>query len=79
MILFSRMSAWIGFPIIFALFLGKWLDEKYSTTPWLFLLTIGLAFFISTFGIVKEGMTEIKKIEKVGKDKKENEEEKKDE
>lgn len=55
LILFSRLSGWIGGPIIVALFVGKWLDERYKTEPWLFLLSIGIAFIASSIGIVKEG------------------------
>ena len=41
-------------PIIIALFIGKWLDERYETEPWLFLFSIGIAFVGSSIGIVKE-------------------------
>lgn len=63
LILFGRMSGWIGGPIVMALFLGKWLDEKYKTEPWLFLLSIGVAFIISTIGIVKDAMNAMNKID----------------
>ena len=55
-----------------AVFLGKWLDEKYGTKPWLFLLCVGVAFIISSIGIVKEALEAMKKVEeeekKKGKD-----------
>lgn len=63
LILFGRLSGWIGGPIIFALFFGKWLDNKYGTEPKLFLLCIGIAFFVSTVGIVKDAMSAMNKIE----------------
>ncbi len=53
-ILFARLSSWIGLPIILAALLGHWLDEKFKTAPWLFLATIALAFVISLFGLVAE-------------------------
>ena len=62
MVLFGRLSGWIGGPIIIALFVGKWLDRKYSTEPKLFLLCVGIAFIVSTFGIVKDAMEAMKKI-----------------
>lgn len=62
MVLFGRLSGWIGGPIIIALFVGKWLDKKYSTEPKLFLLCVGIAFIVSTFGIVKDAMEAMKKI-----------------
>jgi F0F1-type ATP synthase assembly protein I len=63
LVLFTRLSGWIAGPIILAIFLGKWLDEKYGTEPWLFLLTVGTAFFLSMFGIVKDSLKEMKRIE----------------
>jgi len=71
LILFYRLSGWIAGPVIIAVFLGKYLDKKYGTEPWLFLLTVGIAFFISVLGIVKDAMKEMKRIdEKSQRDKK---------
>ena len=61
--IFASVSAWIVGPIVIALFLGKWLDKKFNSEPWLFLAVVGLAFFISCFGIVRITMAYIKKIE----------------
>ncbi|TAK95141.1 AtpZ/AtpI family protein [Patescibacteria group bacterium] len=63
MLLFARLSGWIGGPVILGVFLGKWLDRKYGTEPWLFLATVGVAFLVSMFGIVRDAMKEMKKIE----------------
>jgi len=76
----ANLSAWIAGPVIIALFLGKWLDEKYNTAPWLFLGIMGLAFFISMYGLVINALKEFKKIEseaKLVQDTKEEKEEKK--
>lgn len=70
MILFARLSGWIGVPIIIALFVGKWLDKKYHSEPWLFLLSVGVAFIFSTYGIVRDSLREMKRIEKEEGDKK---------
>jgi len=61
---FTKMSVWIAAPIILGVFLGKSLDERYGTEPWLFLITVGLGFLVSMVGIGREAMKEIKKIEK---------------
>ena len=66
-ILFVQLSSWIAVPVILALFIGKWLDKKYNTDPWLFLATVIAAFIISTFGIVKEAISAMKKIDNLGK------------
>jgi len=70
MVLFIKLSGWIAGPIIVALFVGKWLDQKYHTDPWLFLLTVGVAFVISMFGIVRDSLVELKRIEREEKNKK---------
>lgn len=64
MILFGRLSGWIAGPVILAVFLGKWLDKKYNSEPWLFLLSVGVAFMISSFGIVRDSISEMDKIKK---------------
>jgi hypothetical protein len=61
---FARLSGWLLAPLIIGVTLGKWLDKKYDTAPWLFLITIGVAFIVSMFGLVKNTMEEFKKIEK---------------
>lgn len=60
----ANISGWIAFPIIIGLFLGKWLDQRFGTEPWLFLTTIGVCFIISIYGLVINALKEFKKIEK---------------
>ena len=71
-LLFAKLSGWIIGPKLVAIFIGKYLDEKYNTDPWLFLLSVGIAFGLSTFGIIRDAMKELKRIEKEEKDKKED-------
>ena len=66
-ILFSRLSGWIVGPVLIGVFLGKWLDKKYNTAPWLFLLTVGSAFILSMIGMVREAMKEMKRIDEESK------------
>ncbi|MFA5318550.1 MAG: AtpZ/AtpI family protein [Patescibacteria group bacterium] len=70
LLMFSRMSGWIIGPVVLGIFLGKWLDRRYDTEPWLFLLTVGLAFIISMIGLVKDAFKEIEKLSKEDKDNK---------
>jgi len=53
-ILFFKYSAWIVAPLIAALYIGRWLDEKYKTEPWLFLASVGISFLVSMVGLVME-------------------------
>ncbi|MCX6740221.1 MAG: AtpZ/AtpI family protein [Candidatus Parcubacteria bacterium] len=68
--LFTQLSGWIGIPVILGVFLGRWLDQKYNTEPWLFLITVGVAFAISMIGIVKEATSAMRKIEQDTKNQK---------
>lgn len=71
LILFSRLSGWIGGPVIVSLFVGKKVDEKFSSEPWGFLLCVGIAFVFSSVGIVWEAKKAISEIEKTEMGKKE--------
>ena len=51
--IFTQVSGWIAGPIVLALIVGKYLDGRFGTKPWMFLGLTGLAFFISIFGIVR--------------------------
>ena len=57
-----NISAWIAIPIIIALYLGNWLDQKFGTSPWLLLGTIGVSFFISMYGLAITATKEFKRI-----------------
>ncbi|MEI6378047.1 MAG: AtpZ/AtpI family protein [Candidatus Falkowbacteria bacterium] len=62
LVLFAKLSAWIGAPIIPAIFLGKWLDGHFHTAPWLFLATMLLTFIGSMLMLVKETVAVIGKF-----------------
>ena len=65
--IFSEVSTWIAGPIIVALIVGKYLDSRFGTKPWIFLGLTLFAFLMSSFGIVKvvwKYMKEMKKEEK---------------
>ncbi|MCM2339509.1 MAG: AtpZ/AtpI family protein [Burkholderiales bacterium] len=52
-LVFSEVSTWIAFPVIFALIAGKALDERFLTKPWIFIAFTCFGFLISTYGIMK--------------------------
>ena len=60
--LFVQLSAWIAGPILIALYVGRWLDEKYGTDPWWFLGLTGIAFIITNVGLVLHTIRFIDKI-----------------
>ncbi|KKR21638.1 MAG: hypothetical protein UT48_C0005G0011 [Parcubacteria group bacterium GW2011_GWE2_39_37] len=63
LILFTKLSAWIGTPVIIAVFVGKYLDKQFNTEPWLFLSCVGVAFVFSMFALIYIGMNEMRKID----------------
>ena len=60
----GQVTTWIVVPIVAALILGKWLDGRYGTKPWIFLGLTGIGFVISTFGIVLIMGRYLRKLEK---------------
>ena len=77
LVISTQVSAWIAAPIIIALFIGKALDKKYGTEPWIFLGLTAVAFAISCFGIVMITVRYTRKLEKELQEKKKLEEESK--
>ena len=70
LLMFAESTGWIAIPVIGALFLGNWLDEKYQTKPLYFISLTIMAFIISCIGIGMVGIKYIKQIEKEEKSKK---------
>ncbi|MEK7539375.1 MAG: AtpZ/AtpI family protein [Patescibacteria group bacterium] len=60
--IFGRVSTWVIAPIILALIIGKALDTRYGTDPWIFLGLTGIAFLFSIFGIVRTVKNYIKNL-----------------
>jgi len=66
---FMKIGASIAVPIIIALYVGQYLDERYNSKPFIFLGLTFIAFIISLVFIYKNMMKYIKEIEKEGKNK----------
>ncbi|MCX6790580.1 MAG: AtpZ/AtpI family protein [Candidatus Gribaldobacteria bacterium] len=65
--LFFQLSGWLIGPIVIALLVGQWLDQKYQTKPWIFFSCLMVAFICTCVGIVKESRQFIKDLENQGK------------
>lgn len=66
-LIFAQVTGWIAVPIVIALYVGRWLDNRYDSEPWLFIASMAVAFIISSIGIVRVTLGYIKKIEKEAK------------
>ncbi len=62
-ILFMKVSVWIVGPILIALFVGKYMDAKYNTEPWIFIWAMVIAFITSMIAITKVALKYIKKVD----------------
>ncbi len=62
--LFAELSCLITVPVIFALFIGKWLDQKYASSPFWLLVLVGCAFVVSMTGLISKTMAYRKKLKK---------------
>ena len=60
---FARISGWVVAPIVVSLFVGKYLDTRFDTTPMIFIATTAFAFLASCFGIYREATCYMKNFE----------------
>jgi len=70
-----ELSGWLVAPLLAAYLLGKWLDDSYGTTPWLFLGCTAVAFVVTSLGIFFETakfMRDISSADQGANDQKEN-------
>jgi F0F1-type ATP synthase assembly protein I len=68
-VMFIKVSASIAIPIVLALYIGKYLDTKYDTAPWIFLIATGIAFIISLVSIWRNLTSYLHKLEQEEKNK----------
>ncbi|MSU55541.1 MAG: AtpZ/AtpI family protein [Candidatus Taylorbacteria bacterium] len=59
----GQVSMWVVVPIMASLFIGKYLDTRYGTSPWMFLTLSCIGFIISSFGIVRTTKDYLQKLE----------------
>lgn len=61
--LFAKISGWIAVPVILSLFVGRWLDQKFSSGNIFFLALTALSFIVSLVGIVRASKKSMREIE----------------
>jgi F0F1-type ATP synthase assembly protein I len=67
LVTFGRMSGWVAGPVVIALLAGKWLDKKYLTEPYFLIGMVGVGFFVSVFGILRESKKYIRMVDEKDK------------
>jgi len=68
--LFGRFTGWILVPVFLGATLGIYLDKRFGTDPWFFLITIGISFVVSMVGMARNALSEYKKIKDLDKENK---------
>ncbi|KKW01879.1 MAG: hypothetical protein A2898_05085 [Candidatus Kerfeldbacteria bacterium RIFCSPLOWO2_01_FULL_48_11] len=68
--LFGEVTGLIAAPIVIALYVGRWLDERFDTDPIFFIGITAMAMILSTIAIVRISTRYMKEMEK--NDKKNN-------
>lgn len=61
---FARVSVWIITPVIFSLIVGKFLDRKFHTAPWILGVSLALSFTVSMIAIVKIAKENMDRVDK---------------
>ncbi|MCE9585226.1 AtpZ/AtpI family protein [Candidatus Nomurabacteria bacterium] len=60
--LFTRISVWIAIPLIIAVYLGKYLDNRFNTAPWIMLGIMFISFVVSMIAVARISMKYVKEI-----------------
>lgn len=61
---FTNISAWIVGPVLVSLFVGKYLDRKFNSSPWILGVALALSFTVSMIAIVKIAAKYSKEVDK---------------
>jgi len=70
---FAESTGWIAVPVIGALYLGRYLDNKQNTGSLYFFGLTGLAFVVSCIGLARVGIKYMAMLDRSKEEKKENE------
>jgi len=54
MSLVGQLGFTIAIPLVLFALLGRWADQRYGTSPWLFLTGIILSMIVSSIALVKK-------------------------
>ena len=71
---FSQIAGLIVFPLLFAIFLGNWLQDRYGHEPWLYIGSVATAFVITNVGLVVITVKASRKMQDISEDNKKEKE-----
>ena len=64
LLLFSRLTIWIAVPVVVAVHLGKYLDERFGTKPWIVTVCLIISFNLSIIVLLRETKRVFKDLDK---------------
>ena len=60
---FAESTGWIAFPVLGALYFGRWLDTRQNSGHLYFFSLTGMAFIISCIGLARTGQKYLKQFD----------------
>lgn len=63
--IFAQISSWIVAPLLAAIFLGRYLDDRFGTTPWWYIACVAVGFVITNVGLIVTTVRASRKMEKM--------------
>ncbi|MFH1404878.1 MAG: AtpZ/AtpI family protein [Patescibacteria group bacterium] len=66
--IFADFSASIAVPAVLCALLGKWLDNRYGTAPWLLIASFIVAFGLTAFSIYRKSKKYSKQYNRLNND-----------
>ena len=60
--IFTKLSGWVILPLLAGTTLGRWLDGRYASGQRWFFICIGIAFVISTYGMIRQARREYARL-----------------
>lgn len=67
MVLFVEVGGWIAGPVIIAMFVGQWIDERYGSAPVGYFGAVGVAFIVSVIGLVRTSLRAMRDMEQLAR------------
>jgi F0F1-type ATP synthase assembly protein I len=65
--IFADFSGTIAVPAVLAALLGKWLDNRFETEPWLLIVTLAVALAATAVVVVRKARFYGREYDKLGK------------
>ena len=62
--MFARLSIWIVWPLLAAILIGNWLDQRHHSGQFWFYILVAVGFIISIVGLITQTLKYYKEVDK---------------